>query len=128
MSVRVTRLFCQARHTGHLTVSIARHADLAILLSLFDLDRCGAGCFRIGIPILRRELPSDTMTKRTRIQDRIARQLPREGAFDHCAGGGILHLARDAAVAQRLTVGDLVCGHLAIQNRRDLVLCEDVDG
>ena len=27
-----------------------------------------------------------------------------------------------------MTVGDLACGHLAIQNGRELVLCEDIDG
>ena len=28
------------------------------------------------------------MAKRTRIQNRIVRQLPREGAFNRCVGGG----------------------------------------
>ena len=53
---------------------------------------------------------------------------PCEGAGNLFTGGRVFHLARDRACIQRLTVGDLACGHLAIRNGRDLVLCEDVDG
>jgi len=121
LSIQITRLVCQGRCAWRLTVSIARHADLAILLSLVDLDRCGAGCFRIGIPILRGELPSDIMTKRVRIQNRIARLLPREGTLDLCAGIGILHLARNFALAQCIAVGDLGCGDFAVRRGLDPV-------
>ena len=121
LSLRVTRPVCQAWRAGRLAVNVEFHADLAVLLGLVDLDRCGAGCFRIGIPILRRELPSDIMTKRVRIQNRIVRQLPRERPFNRCAGGGILHRARNPALAQRLTVGDFACGDVAIRLGRDPV-------
>ena len=117
----VTRPVCQAGRAGRLAVNVEFHADLAVLLGLVDLDRCGAGRFRIGISILRGELPSDIMAKRTRIQDRIVRQLPREGAFNGCVGGGILHRARNPALAQRLTVGDFACGDAAIRHGRDPV-------
>ena len=38
LSIRVTSPVCQGRCAGRLTVSIACHADLAVLLSLFDSD------------------------------------------------------------------------------------------
>ena len=68
------------------------------------------------------------MAKRTRIQNRIARQLPREGAFNDRIAG--LHRAGDLDLAQRLTVGDLDGRERQCtgQNRGELVLRADVDG
>ena len=93
-----------------------------------DGDFHGAGHFRIGIPILRGERPSDIMARRARIQNRIARQLPREGAFNDRIAG--LHRAGDLDLAQRLTVGDLDRRERQFtgQNRGELVLRADVDG
>ena len=128
LSIQITRPVCQGRCAWRLTVSIARHADLAILLSLVDPDRCGAGCFRIGIPILRRELPSDIMAQRTRIQNRIARLLPREGALNDRIAD--LHRTGDLDLAQRLTVGEFGRRERRCtgQNRGEPVLRADIDG
>ena len=93
-----------------------------------DGDFHGAGRFRIGIPILRRERPSDIMARRARTQNRIARLLPRESALDLCAGIGVFHLARNFALAQCVTVGNRRCGDLAVQHGNDLVLRDDFNG
>ena len=68
------------------------------------------------------------MAKRTRIQNRIARLLPREGAFNDRIA--VLHRAGDLDLAQRLTVGDLGGRERQCtgQNRGELVLRTDVDG
>ena len=92
-----------------------------------DLDSCGVGygCVFLGI---RSERPFDTMTKRTRVQNRIVRLLPRESALDLCAGIGVFHLARNFALAQCVTVGNRRCGDLAVQHGNDLVLRDDFNG
>ena len=38
LSIQIARLVCQGRCAGRFTVSIARHAELAVLSSLFDSD------------------------------------------------------------------------------------------
>ena len=38
LSIQIARLVCQGRCAGRFTVSIARHAELAVLPSLFDSD------------------------------------------------------------------------------------------
>ena len=98
-------------------------------VSLVHLDGHSSGRSRVFLVARSRsERPFDTMTKRTRVQNRIVRLLPRESALDLCAGIGVFHLARNFALAQCVTVGNRRCGDLAVQHGNDLVLRDDFNG
>ena len=88
-------------------------------LRRFDLDGHSSGRSRVFLIALRRgECPFGFIAARVRI-DRAVR--PRERTVDGFAGVGILHLARNSTLAQRVAVGDLGCGDFAVRRGLDLV-------
>ena len=93
-------------------------------LRRFDLDGHSSGRSRVFLIALRRgECPFGFIVARVRINRAIR---PHERTVNGFAGVGILHLARNFALAQRVAVGDLRCGDVAIYHRRDFVHCVEI--
>ena len=107
----------------HDAVTLQRNHSARDILAV-DLDGHDAGRSCVFRRV-RRECPFGSIAACDGLDRAV---LPRECARDLRAGGRILHLARDGAVVQRLTVGDAACAHFAVRHRDSLIHRADIDG
>jgi len=92
-----------------------------------DRNGCSVGVRRVfsTVGLIGGECPLGIIAARVGIHVRC---VPCKRAVDCIARGGVLHRARDGAVAQCLTIGNLACGDFAVlRHGGDLVHRADLD-